>query len=112
MQELVILTSQSGDSHMTVTCLASSLVGAVTRARGPSPGCTGGNRASREQRGREYASVFPEPVSARTMASLPASTQGMACICTGVGSCVCVYVCVCEQVPVSTASLSLGTRLH
>ena len=63
-------------------CWASSRVGVMTSMSGPSPAPACPRRLSV---GSRNASVLPVPVCAAASTSLPASTRGMACACTGVG---------------------------
>ena len=68
-------------------CTASSRVGtkikALTRLCRPAGGSWFSARACKT--GRQNASVLPEPVSAETSTSRPASTRAIAWACTGVG---------------------------
>lgn len=66
-------------------CCTSSLVGATTRAMGPSPCCKGGWSLMCLSMGSTKARVLPEPVSAMPMQSLPDMMIGRAWAWMGIG---------------------------
>ena len=66
-------------------CCASSRVGAMTMAKGPSPRLISGCWRQCWIIGMENAAVLPEPVSAHPRTSRPEQITGMACAWMGVG---------------------------
>eukprot|EP00982_Pelagococcus_subviridis_P000182 1474-Pelagococcus_subviridis.AAC.1 len=69
------------------TCAASSRVGVITNARIPSAlAIRGVSLPSAASSGHKYASVFPDPVSARTSTSSPRQRCGITRCCTRVGA--------------------------
>lgn len=67
------------------TCLANYLVGIIINAIGPYPYSTGFWSETCLMQGSKYAKVFPEPVYAIPIISLPLITNGKDCAWIGKG---------------------------